>query len=145
MCSNSCTVSLACSREFEDSLQRVSDPCLHHKESDTDLVFGILKSIGTAVSEPILYRNPCLAEVILLKHVFVPDDELDNAELIREGEVYGEFKGCILGIVSRVEGTLCDRSLEFRSKERGDNEATIGARTKVSGRSCITSATNVVC
>ena len=67
--------------------------------------------------EPFVQWQRKLAQILLLEHVLIPDDELDHAKFIRDGEVYGKVESRILCIEDRVEGTLTDGRLESRAKD----------------------------
>ena len=89
----------------------------------TDLIIHIVERVRVSVPEPVFQGNPRLSEVILLEHVFVPNDELDDPELIREREVDGEVKRRILRVVRGIEGALRDRGLVAVPEEGDDDES----------------------
>ena len=83
----------------------------------------IIKRVGIIVSEPVIqgYRN--FAEIILLEHVLVPHDELDDAKLVREREVYRKVERGVLGVVRRVDGALGHMCLVLRPQQRDDDDS----------------------
>ena len=88
----------------------------------TDLIIHIVERVRVSVPEPVFQGNPRLSEVVLLEHVFIPYDELQNAELVREREVYREVERGILRSVCGVERALCDMGMVAMSEERHDDE-----------------------
>ena len=97
----------------------------------TDLIIHIVERVRVSVPEPVFQGNPCLSEVILLEHVFVPYDELQDAELVRERKVYREVERGILRSVCGVERALCDMGMVAMSEERDDDESALrGDRTE---------------
>jgi hypothetical protein len=67
-----------------------------------------------------------LAEVLLAKHVFVPDDELDRTQLVDDRAVDGEVERRVFGRVLRVEGLLGHRCLVL-CREHSDRHESAGA------------------
>lgn len=76
-----------------------------------------------AVAEPVLEGDVRLAEVLLAEHVLVPDDELDDAEAVGEGEEDGEVKGSVGRCPRGVDRLLHDGRRVPVAEERHQDEA----------------------
>ena len=87
------------------------------------LIIGVLKRKRVPAPEPILKRDPRLAQIILLEHILVPHDELHDAELVREREVDGKVEGRVLGAVGRIYCPLRNGGLVLVPEQGDDNEA----------------------
>jgi hypothetical protein len=88
---------------------------------DAHLVVWIIECIGGA-GEPIFERERDFAQIVLLDHVFIPDDELDRTELICEREIYGEVKRRVLGWPDRVERAFDNGCLVARAEHGYDDK-----------------------
>ena len=58
------------------------------------------------ISEPVLEWESNLAGILLPEHIFVPDNELEDTELVGKRKVDRKIKGCIFGVVDRINGSL---------------------------------------
>ena len=61
------------------------------------------------IGEPVLEWESNLAGIPLPEHIFVPDNEL-----VGERKVDRKIKGCIFGVVDRINGSLGDGCLLAR-------------------------------
>ena len=95
----------------------------------------IIKRVRIIVSEPVIqgYRN--FAEIILLEHVLVPDNQFYDSKLLREGRIDREIKRSILRVVDRVDVSLCDRCLMPIAEDRDDDKSANHSRKETRSRS----------
>ena len=75
------------------------------------------------INKPIVKRHGDFAEVFLSEQILVPHDQLDDADLVSEGEVDGKIKRGVLWVVHRVEGPFQDRGLLAVVEDGDDDEA----------------------
>lgn len=88
------------------------------------LVLIVVKTQGIPLPEPIFQWQRDLAEVLLSEHVVpVPDDNLDRAKPICEGEKNGKVERGILEGELRICSALDDRGVVPRIQQGDDDEA----------------------
>lgn len=83
-------------------------------------VVRVVEGERAAIAEPVLQRDSGLSEVVLLEHVLVPDDELNDTEAVGEGKIDREVERRILRVERRIYGALGDGSLLAVAQD-GDN------------------------
>ena len=66
------------------------------------------------IGEPVLEQESNFAEILLPEHVFVPDNELEDTELVGERKVDRKIKRGIFGVVDWINGSLGDGCLLAR-------------------------------
>lgn len=60
-------------------------------------------------SQPTIERKRKFVEVFLLEHILIPDDELEGAKLVVEGEIDQEVERGIFGVVDVIDSPLRER------------------------------------
>lgn len=78
------------------------------------------------VDEPIIQGHRDFAEVVFLEQILVPNDELDNSDLVGKGEVDGKIERGVLWIVDWIESAFDNRGL-LAVIEDGDNHEAVTA------------------
>ena len=63
---------------------------------------------GVLIGEPVLQRESNFPEILLPEHIFVPNNKLEDTELVGERKVDRKIKGGIFGVVDRINGLLGD-------------------------------------
>ena len=101
----------------------------------THLVVEVVEGECVIVPKPVIqgYRN--FAEIILLEHVLVPDNQFYDSKLLREGRIDREIKRSILRVVDRVDVSLCDRCLLPIAEDRDDDKSANHSRKETRSRS----------
>jgi len=56
--------------------------------------------------EPIFQRNSDFPQIILQQHIFIPHEQFNGTEFVREGEVDGKIKRSIFRGVGWVDGAF---------------------------------------
>ena len=70
------------------------------------------------IGEPVLEQESNFAEILLPEHVFVPDNELEDTELVGERKVDRKIKRGIFGVVDWINCSLGDGCLLARVEHR---------------------------
>jgi hypothetical protein len=121
------------SRRYEISRERLSQANRESQVStpstvciQTHLIIGVIKRIDPLLPEPIIQRQHDLAQILLLEHILVPNEELDDAKFIGEGEVEREIKCSIFGQVDGVGVAFENWGVEAGAEEGNDDESVQG-------------------
>jgi hypothetical protein len=98
---------------------------MDRKNNRAYLIPWLIKAITSIflLDEPIIQRHRNFAEILLLKQILVPNDNLNDSDLVGKRQVDWKIEGGILRAVDRIEGPFDYRSLLAVIKDGHDDKA----------------------